>query len=302
MFGRKIKKTSFFSAIACFTLPILLSCHQDSEKNKILLEALNESVFYSNKDIIRSSLNIYNSLENKMYEPYSHSGAKRWHPKAMMIKQLTDDQAKFIEGLKEQVRMHDKLGQDEINRLSNLLNNYKNDVLKIDSGMTLAFNSFLIFTTKTFESKPLAEQNFSDYFFDGLSKDEILFLLNKFENNIRIVENRLAQFCNNKVSGIVESYETYSAIVGQNTSYVRGGEQIEITAGVGAFSIGAKPDIIINGQKIPLNETGIATIKFPASNSPGKHFVPVEISFTDEDGKKQTITKTVEYTVAPAPD
>lgn len=207
---------------------------------------------------------------------------------------------KFIEGLREQVQMNDKLSQDQINRLSNLLNNYKNDVLKIDSGMALAFNSSLIFTTKTFDSKPLAEQNFSNYFFDGLSKDESLYLLNKFENNIRIVENRLAQFCDNKVGVTVDFYISYSAIVGQNTSYVQGGEQIEIVAGIGAFSRDAKPEIIIKGKKIPIDEMGIATSKFPASNNSGKHFVPVEISYTDQDGKKQTITKTVEYTVAPA--
>jgi hypothetical protein len=39
-------------------------------------------------------------------------------------------------------------------------------------------------------------------------------------------------------------------------------------------------------------------VEFKASSKAGKHFVPVRISYFDEEWKQQTVEKLVEYTVA----
>jgi gliding motility-associated protein GldM len=77
------------------------------------------------------------------------------------------------------------------------------------------------------------------------------------------------------------------------------GQEVEIMAGVGAFSKAAQPQIIINGQGIGLGEDGQAKLKMQGG-SLGKHSIPVVIRFKDQDGKDQTINKTVEYTVGQA--
>ncbi|MEI9810185.1 MAG: hypothetical protein WDO16_21235 [Bacteroidota bacterium] len=93
-------------------------------------------------------------------------------------------------------------------------------------------------------------------------------------------------------------YDVYSTIIGQSSNIVRSGEQIEITAGVGAFSRIASLKITIAGKEVTAGDEGIALYKFKSSSKPGTHFIPVKLSYTDQDGKEQTIEKNVEYTVA----
>lgn len=76
------------------------------------------------------------------------------------------------------------------------------------------------------------------------------------------------------------------------------GEIIEINAGVGAFSIKAEPNIVINGKHIDINSDGVAIYKFKSSSKPGKHYVPVSIEFIKPDGQKIKVEKKIEYTVA----
>jgi len=72
---------------------------------------------------------------------------------------------------------------------------------------------------------------------------------------------------------------------------------MEITAGVGAFSKAAAPVINIAGQNVPLDIDGAAHKKLNAESSLGEHIVNVTVAFVDQEGKKQTITKPIKYTV-----
>ena len=73
---------------------------------------------------------------------------------------------------------------------------------------------------------------------------------------------------------------------------------MEIMAGVGAFSKAAKPEIAFGGNTIPIDESGVAIYKFKASGTPGKYKVSVKITYIDQEGKEQMLSKDVEYTVA----
>jgi gliding motility-associated protein GldM len=76
------------------------------------------------------------------------------------------------------------------------------------------------------------------------------------------------------------------------------GEEIEITAGVGAYSKSSAPVISINGAGVSLGEEGFASYKMTAS-SVGSHSVPVRISYMNQvTGKQEVLEKNVEYTVA----
>ncbi|MGZ8558715.1 MAG: hypothetical protein ACXWWC_10290 [Chitinophagaceae bacterium] len=73
---------------------------------------------------------------------------------------------------------------------------------------------------------------------------------------------------------------------------------IVLCRGVGFFSSRqAQPEITVNGMNVDIDETGVAVYTFKASPKAGKHIVPVTISFTDQNGNKQLITKDVEYAV-----
>lgn len=299
MFKGKITGRKFFFISALSATILFTSCSSDSEKQKILLDALNESIINSSRIIHRSTEIPYSSLKNKLLGIQFHSNAEIWYPKANMVRELSNGLVASIDSLRDLVKRNVGLTSDQISGLTNNFVRYKNSIWAIDAGMTSAFNGTLIFTTQSFDTIRENEQNFSFYFFENRSRNELLYLLNKFENNIRIIENKLVQYCDNKVGAFVEHFTRFSAIVAQSSTCVKPGEAIEITAGVGSFSKAAQPQITINGNKVDINEMAYATYRFNSSAKPGKYFIPVEISFTDEEGIKRNETKRIEYTVAP---
>jgi gliding motility-associated protein GldM len=77
------------------------------------------------------------------------------------------------------------------------------------------------------------------------------------------------------------------------------GQEVEITAGVGAFSKAALPQISINGTGVPMGEDGAAHLKIPASGM-GVRKIPVVIRYKDQEGKDQVVNKEVEFTIGQA--
>lgn len=298
MFKGKIIGDNFLLWLTFFMFPFVFSCSDDFEKTRDAFKIAEEGFVNSNKVIDKSTQTICASLEEKLADPVTRYKASEWYPKAMQVQKLSKELILQIENSRAYLSEKGILSFDEGNRLHKQFKKYRNDLEAIDSAMFKALHQTLITTSESFDTLPDKSQNFSGFFFDNASREQASFLLRKFENNIRIIENRFAQFCNNKVSNSALIYHTYSVIVAQNTSYLQAGEKLEIIAGVGSFSKAAQPDIRIKGIKIPIDESGAATYKFPVSNKPGKHFIPVEISFTDEEGIKRNETKRIEYTVA----
>jgi len=274
-----------------------LSCINNS-KNDEAFKILDESLVNSSQIIRRSNEMIYSSLNTKLSDPSTHYKAEIWYPKAMQIQKLSADITDYIEQLKVNTRKEGELNNDESNKLYNQLIKYKNDIMHIDSEMTAVFDTTIILTTRPFDTKK-DKKDFTKTFFENISTEAAISILTTFQNNIKIIENKLIVFCHDHCNGdrIIDDFTSFSAIVAQTSTNVKGGEKIEITAGIGAFSRNAKPIIMINGKSIQPSEDGAAYYKFKTSNKSGKHFIPVEISYTDQDGKRQTIRKNVEYTV-----
>jgi gliding motility-associated protein GldM len=84
-------------------------------------------------------------------------------------------------------------------------------------------------------------------------------------------------------------------LVGQSSNYVMPGQEITVTAGVGAYSSAAKPSINIGGSSVAVTN-GQGSYKTIA-NGGGEHSIPVSVTFMDENGKPQTKTETVKYVV-----
>jgi hypothetical protein len=74
------------------------------------------------------------------------------------------------------------------------------------------------------------------------------------------------------------------------------GEELVITAGVGAFSSAAKPTISIDGAVLPIGPDGTASYKSVAG-SPGQNSKRVRISFLKPNGETAVVEKDVKYTV-----
>jgi gliding motility-associated protein GldM len=122
-----------------------------------------------------------------------------------------------------------------------------------------------------------------------------LTILSKFQNDVKNSESQLVDYIHQRVGAVKVIYDKFSAIATASRSYAMPGEEIEITAGVGAFSDAAKPKITINGQGMPISD-GKALFKTTASGA-GEHSISVKIEYTKPDGTSEVKNETVKYTV-----
>jgi gliding motility-associated protein GldM len=122
-----------------------------------------------------------------------------------------------------------------------------------------------------------------------------LTILSKFQNDVKSSEAQLVDYIHSQVGQVKVVYDEFEAIAQANTSYAMPGDNIEITAGVGAFSAAAKPEISINGS--PVSLTGGKAIYKTTASGTGEHAVAVKIRFTKPDGTIAEKNETVKYTV-----
>ncbi|HEU4607895.1 MAG TPA: gliding motility protein GldM [Chitinophagaceae bacterium] len=121
-------------------------------------------------------------------------------------------------------------------------------------------------------------------------------ILSKFQNDVKNTEAQIVDYCHQQIGQVKLVYDKFQAIATANTTYAMPGDQIEITAGVGAFSDAAKPKITINGQVMPLQPDGTAKFATTATNA-GEKVVNVSIEYSKPDGTVDRVNKEVKYTV-----
>lgn len=272
----------YFKSFIVATLVILglLSC-RTNEKQELLI-ALNNSIVQSNNIIDVQILDILHSIEEKLNDPITTEKARIWYPKAAQIQSLSTEMITNLENQKN--------SKIDIDSLIKQVKDFPTSILRIDPKINEAFkDSFdkLFVKSSTLKS--------------ALSNDDsisVIALINGIENSIRIAESKALAFCNEQNSLLYFEYPTTSAIISQNSSYIQKGENIEIIAGIGAFSTRNNPIVKINHKQVPLSENGVAIYKFKSSQKAGRYNVPVDIEYVDQDGKKIKLNRTITYTVS----
>jgi gliding motility-associated protein GldM len=122
-----------------------------------------------------------------------------------------------------------------------------------------------------------------------------LTILSKFQNDVKNSESQLVDYIHSQIGAVKVVYNKFAAIAQANRTYAMPGDDIEVTAGIGAFSDAAQPNITINGQKMSLTD-GKALFKTTASGA-GEHSIAVKIEYTTPEGKKEVKDEIVKYTV-----
>lgn len=286
-----------------------------------ILEAfktVDTSLKNSTASIQKSNELLYKSLEDKLADPQSAEKAKIWMPKAEQAKKLSEDMNNYIESLKMDLKKNaglttkdgkESFKEDNLDastrlfensgkgkELENRLNQYKQQMLAIDPetiGKEFA-NNFPV-STETTKGQEGKVKDFTTTYFHMTPTVAALTMLSKFQNNVKNAENQIVTYCHNQIGQVVVHMDQVGVLVGQTSNYVMPGQEITITAGVGAYSSAASPRISIGGSGVPV-EQGRGTYKITASGA-GEHSVPVTVTFKDENGKEQTKTETVTYTV-----
>jgi gliding motility-associated protein GldM len=285
-------------------------------------KTVNTSLENTNTTVDKSTVTLMTSLEEKMKDPATANRANIWYPKAKQAQDLSKDIFVYIQGLKD--RILKEAGGDpkdptkkykdgdmdiatrimiekgEGKKLEKMLAEYRKNILAIDQSIDSAFKTSLPINLEKPKSLNKAGKTWEGAYFHMVPTVAGLTILSKFQNDVKTSENRVVQFCHNKVGEVNVVFDSYGAIVGQSSNYLMPGQEISIDAGVGAFSKKAQPLIQIGGANVPIGEDGAAHTKL-AGGGIGNHSIPVRIVFMNQEtGKMDTINKSVTYTVGQA--
>ena len=291
-----------------FILFFFASCSDRSKTDLTIIKALDESLITSNRLLYISTNDILLSLREKQYEAGTMERAKVWFSKAEKIESLSKNVYDYIEKIKAEIlgTSEDNLGEvqklieQRKDKIYDTLKNYKLETLAVDAKINEQFNRSIVIFSSSFDSTGENGNDLFDTFFNTANSYSLLAMLTRMQNNIKIVENKTITFCHEQVGSTDGGgfCSFISAIAIMNSTIVQPGEKIEIISGVGSFDSRSDPKVFVYDKQVPLNESAIAICKFKAEKKPGKYYVPVKIHYTDQDGRKQSIQKEIEYTVA----
>lgn len=285
-------------------------------------KTVNRSLENSNTTVNNSTATIMASLKDKLSKAETAERAAIWYPKADSVVMISKTVFDYINGLKNKIltlaggkpgdptvsfkednldivtKMMVKEGEGK--KLLAMLTKYKTDILGIHPDIKAEFEKSLNIDLTNFPGKDKKTRAWEVAYFNMVPTVAGLTILSKFQNDVKTAENKVVAFLHNKVGTVEVIFDTYTAIVGQNSNYLMPGQEIEIKAGVGAFSKAAKPTISIGGTVYPIGDEGYALYKGQAGGV-GSRSIPVKISyFNQTTGKEEVKEVNVEYTVGSA--
>ena len=288
-------------------------------------KVVDKSLTTSNSNLSSANETLYKSLQAKVADPVTAEKAKIWNAKAEQAKKISGDLYSFIDGIKTQLKAEagskmitvdgqqvEQFKEDDLEAATRLFGNgpggknlgpqleqklkdYKAAMLAIDPEIKTQFASTLSVDGAAATGQDGKVKSFTDAYFHMTPTVAGITLLSKFQNNVKNSENQVVTFCHAKVGEVKVKFDKTGVLIGQSANYVMPGQEIEVTAGIGAYSSAAAPQISINGSGVSVVD-GQGKYKFPASGA-GPHTVPVTIRYKDQDGNEKTETKNVEYTV-----
>jgi hypothetical protein len=139
-------------------------------------------------------------------------------------------------------------------------------------------------------TKSWREKNFS-----GTSSAMALLVLNKIEHELLATTKMFLDFCLSKTDIHTCGFKGIAIL---NSSYVKQGQPVEVTAGIGDFDTADAPRISIGGKEIALDNDGAAVHRFAAKGKPGKYKIRVEFEFVKADGTTEHVYKDLKYIIA----
>ena len=266
----------------------------------------------------------FKSFQKKIEDPITKDKAEIWMPKALKAKALSDEVYLYIDALKTELKKESDLkmvegvevykeddleastrlfistppeGRAKGKELFERLSAFKVKLLGIDSGIRKDIGPTLpLDLTIPKSNNKLSNKEWAYGYFHMTPTVASITILSKFQNDIKNSEAQVVEYCHNKIGEVEIIYDEFKALAQPSTQYAMPGEQIIITAGIGAFSKAARPTITIDGTVVPLNADGAAEYKMTAGAS-GAYAKKVRISYHKPDGTTASIEKEVKYTV-----
>jgi hypothetical protein len=325
------KSNLLFTKLKCMRILLTLSimstfvfsCKNNNNhipsNNKILYHTFNNATL----TIEHTNKILFSSLEEKANNETTKIKGIYWLEKASIVKKETNIFIKEIEKyealLKAAANIHNEEGNEvfdeaakaqvhkifitEKNSSALLLSwaNLNKQLLQLDEVIKIEFEQ----TIKKIEVKNNIvdkdhEENFKKRFSEATTA-EALVILSSIKNDVTTIENNILTYCYHQTTPIrfCGFNRGPRFFISQNIKKVQAGDKIIITAGIVTFETNSHPTITINNKKVAISAYGSVEHEIETKNEIGKKIVPVKIELLDENGKKTTQTKYVEYEVLP---
>jgi gliding motility-associated protein GldM len=285
-------------------------------------KTVNNSLVKTNTVVNTSTGEIYKSLVDKKTDPQTAAKAQKWEPKAKQAMDIAAKANAFIQGLKDEIltaaggdpndptkkfkednldvatRLLIKQGKGK--QLLQVLTDFRNSMIGLDDSLKAEIEKKLqIDLEKPPSQTGNNKKNWEEAYFHMVPTVAAMTILSKFQNDIKTSENKVVALIHEQVGKVIIRFDAYEPIVGQNSKYLMPGQELEITAGLGAFSKANLPTITIGGSNVSLDERGIGVYKTQAGGV-GAHSVNVTVNFKDQDGNPQSKEIKVDYIVGSA--
>lgn len=285
-------------------------------------KVVNKSLENSNTNLSTANAGLYTSLADKQKDPkQNQEKVQFWLANANKVKSLSDAMSTYIDGLKADLKKEadlrmktvdgkqvEEFREDNLDaatrlfdvkgkgtELENKLKQYKQDILAINPEIKAAFENSLPIDVTPPKSQEGTVKNFTQTYFHMTPTVAALTMLSKFQNNIKNSENQVVTYCHNKIGAVEVHMDKSTILVGQNSNYLMPGQELVITAGVGAYSSTTKSSLTVNGSPINM-VNGQGEYKTTVSGA-GDHTVEVSGTFIGEDGKPVPVKQQIKYTV-----
>jgi gliding motility-associated protein GldM len=283
-------------------------------------KTVNNSLTAASSTLDKKNTNIFNSFKAELNDPSTHDRAAHWAPKADSAHMFATEMVNYINGL--QSKIADAAGykrddstsyrEDDLEAatrvmtdpgtegkvLRDKLQRYKDALLSIDPLIKAQFQNSLPIDLTIPKTNNKANQNdWAASYFYMTPSIAAKTILSKFENDVKNSEAMVVDLCHKQVGAVEKVFNSYQPLVGQSSNYLMPGQELTITAGIGAYNAQSKPVVTIDGVNVPLNANGVAEYKTTAGGT-GSYTKHINISyFNQATGKQEQQSYDVPFSV-----
>jgi gliding motility-associated protein GldM len=287
-------------------------------------KVVDNSLNQSNNVLNQSTASIYSSFDELAKDPKTAEKAAIWKPKAEKARDLAKRASDLIDKYKRELMKEaeydptseDPKGQDNLDAATRLfdtrgegknlyaaLESFKKDILAIDPEISKDLAAKLPLNLEAPKSasgnKPTGDKvkDWTNAYFHMSPTVAALTMLSKFQNDVKNAENQVATYCINRVGSVKIVLDKFKPLIGTSSTYLMPGEEMVVTAGLGAFNASVKPTVSIDGRAITVDDNGVAVSKFNVGGT-GTRPINVVVKYIDPNtGEEKTVSESIEYTV-----
>lgn len=283
-------------------------------------KTVERSLATTNSTINTSTETIMTSFAELKSDPTKRAKAEEWEPKAKQAQELTKEMNTYIESLKQEIlkgagfdpakngdstfkednqevatRIMVEEGKGK--ELKARLAKYKDEMTKISPELSKEIETYLKqINLDVPPSKNKSHNTWETAYFEMVPTVAATTMLTKFQNDIKIAENRTVARFHQMVGEVKIRFNQFATIKNQSSNYLMPGQELSIQAGVGAFSAESAPKIVIGGRAIEVNDKGLAEFKTVVT-SIGQQSIPVHYEWRDQEGNLKQFDDKIMYEV-----